>query len=453
MPKAAFYTLGCKVNQVETEQIKEEFIKKGYKIVDFSESADVYVINTCTVTHISDRKSRAVIRRAVRRNPEAIVAVVGCLAQIDAEQIGRIEGVDLIVGNKEKYNIASIIDDYNLGRQKKVINPVISSKDKLNPVIYTYKHERTRAFIKIQDGCQSFCSYCIVPYARGPVRSKLPEVVLSEVRQLIDLGYKEIVFTGIHTGMYGIDLKGWNLGSLLKFILDEVKGEYRIRLSSIEPLELNEELCKFIKEEKRLCRHLHIPLQSGSNKVLKDMNRRYTREYYRDLIMKIAEEVPGIAFTADVMVGFPTETEKDFEDTYELLNSLPVYDLHVFKYSRRPGTKAAQMISAVTEEEKQKRSEELIKLADKKRTNFISRFLGHEIMLLVERKWGIKSYIGLSDNYIEVEFFSENDLTGELTKVRIEKIEDGKVYGSLILDNNCCANKQQQNMEGEGYGI
>lgn len=432
MPRVAFYTLGCKVNQVETEQIKEEFIKRGYEIVDFADMAEVYVINTCTVTHISDRKSRAVIRRAVRRNPEAVIAVAGCLAQIDEEQLKRIEGIDIIVGNKEKYDLARIVDEYMIEGKKKVLTPVISPNDKLDPVIYTYRHERTRAFIKIQDGCQSFCSYCIVPYARGPVRSKRPEDVLSEVKQLLSLGYKEIVFTGIHTGMYGIDLKNWDLVRLLKFILDEVNGEYRLRLSSIEPGEISEELYRLIARDRRLCRHLHIPLQSGSDKVLKDMNRRYTRQYYYDLIMRIASEVQGIAFTADVMVGFPTEGEEDFNATYELLNSLPIYDLHVFKYSRRPGTKAANLVSIVTEEEKNKRSEELLKLADKKRTNFISEFLEHEIVLLVERKSGIKRYIGLSDNYIEVEFSSDDDLTGDLVKVRIDRICEGKVYGSLV---------------------
>lgn len=432
MPKVAFYTLGCKVNQVETEQIKEEFIKRGYEIVDFADKAEVYVINTCTVTHISDRKSRAVIRRAVRRNPEAVIAVAGCLAQIDEEQLKKIEGIDIIVGNKEKYNLAIIVDEYMIEGKKKVLTPVISPDDKLDPVIYTYRHERTRAFIKIQDGCQSFCSYCIVPYARGPVRSKRPEDVLSEVKQLLSLGYKEIVFTGIHTGMYGIDLKSWDLVRLLKFILDKLDGEYRLRLSSIEPWEIKEELYQLIARERRLCRHLHIPLQSGSDKVLKDMNRRYTRQHYHDLIMRIASEVPGIAFAADVMVGFPTEREEDFVATYELLNSLPIYDLHVFKYSRRPGTKAANLVSIVTEEEKNRRSEELLKLADKKRINFISEFLGNEIMLLVERKSGIKRYIGLSDNYIEVEFSSDDELTGKLVNVKIDRIFEGKVYGSLV---------------------
>lgn len=432
MLKAAFYTLGCKVNQVETEAIKEEFIKRGYQIVGFEDKADVYVINTCTVTHISDRKSRAAIRRAVRKNREAVVAVVGCLAQVDKDQLLSIEGVDLIVGNKEKYNLAALVDEYIKDRKPRVINPVIKPGDKLPPVIYTYRHERTRAFVKIQDGCQSFCSYCIVPYARGPVRSKMPPDVLAEVKQLLKLGYRELVFTGIHTGMYGADLPGWDLVRLLKFILAEAEGDYRIRLSSIEPLEVSEGLYRLIKEEKRLCRHLHIPLQSGSDKVLKDMNRRYTRKYYYDLIMEIASQIPGIAFTADVMVGFPTETEEDFRDTYELLESLPVYDLHVFKYSRRPGTRAADMVSQVTEEEKNERSGKLLKLADKKRINFISKFLECEMMLLVERKSGIKSYIGLSDNYIEVEFESDKDYTGQIVRARLVHTDGEKGYGILV---------------------
>lgn len=434
MKKVAFHTLGCKVNQVETEQLKEEFIKRGYLITGFDEKADIYIINTCTVTHVSDRKSRAVIRRAARKNPGALVIATGCLAQIDAEQLAGIEGIDLVVGNGKKEKIAAIIDRINAGDMagRGIIGGPIDTHDKLSPVLYSKQHQRTRAFVKIQDGCESFCSYCIVPYTRGPVRSKVPSDVVSEIRQLVMLGYREIVLTGIHSGFYGKDLDGWNLVKLLEYILNSVKGDYRIRLSSVEPLEVTDELVNLMVSDRKLCRHLHIPLQSGSNKVLKAMNRRYTREYYKELVMSIEKKISGVAFTADVMVGFPLEENDDFEDTYKLLEELPMFDLHVFKYSRRPGTKAAAYYPGVSEEEKHKRSNKLLQLAQNKREQFIRGCLGQEIRLLVEKKAGPDMYIGLSDNYVEVIFTSHEDMTGDFTAVKIENMDNNTVTGKLI---------------------
>lgn len=323
MRRIAFYTLGCKVNQVETEQLIEEFVSRGYQLAEFDEPADIYIINTCTVTHVSDRKSRAMLRRAVRRNPQAIVAAIGCVAQVSPEQLAAIEGVDLVIGNRDKENLPAIIEEY-MAREHSgaevVVNP-ITRDDKLQAIMYSKLHQRTRAFVKIQDGCQSYCAYCIIPQARGPVRSKLPEDVLAEIKQLVHLGYKEIVLTGIHTGFYGIDITDWNLNRLIRTILDQVPGSYRIRLSSIEPLEINDELLDMIVRDRRMCRHLHIPLQSGSDRILRSMGRRYDRNYYRELIEKTAREIPQIAITADVIVGFPGETKQDFKIAMILLSN------------------------------------------------------------------------------------------------------------------------------------
>lgn len=431
MKKIAFYTLGCKVNQVETEQLKEEFIHRGYEIVDFTDEADVYLINTCTVTHVSDRKSRAIIRRAAR-HPHALVAVTGCMAQVAAKELAGIEGVDLIVSNLDKENIADIIEELDGEQPKPVIIEHLPDKDrKLRPVLYSRQHKRTRAFVKIQDGCESGCSYCIVPRARGCVRSKLSEHVLQEIEQLLSLGYREIVLTGIHTGFYGKDLDNWDLFRLLDKILAEIRGDYRLRLSSLEPLEVSHELIDIIAGNPRMCRHFHIPLQSGSNRILKEMNRRYSREYYHDLLQRIAARIPGVAFTTDVMVGFPGEDEKDFQDTYNLIDSLPFMDLHVFPYSRRPGTKAASMTPQVPPREKQARSQKLLDLAQRKHDDFITSHIGQELTLLVEKQTGERDYFGLSDNYIEISFQSPYDLCGELIQVRVEGINAGRVEGSL----------------------
>jgi threonylcarbamoyladenosine tRNA methylthiotransferase MtaB len=433
MKKIAFYTLGCKVNQVETEQLKEEFLRREYEIVDFSDEADVYLINTCTVTHVSDRKSRAVIRRAAR-HPRALVAITGCMAQVASDKLADIEGVDLIVGNLNKENIADIIDNLDPEQKRPIIINKLTDREKnLKPVLYSRQHQRTRAFIKIQDGCQSGCSYCIVPRARGPIRSKLPQDIISEIEQLLALGYREIVLTGIHTGFYGKDLENWDLLRLLNKVLETTGDNYRIRLSSLEPLEVNPEIINLAASDSRMCRHFHIPLQSGSNRILKAMNRRYSREYYYDLLQRIASRIPGVALTADVMVGFPGEDENDFKDSYDLINSLPFMDLHVFPYSRRPGTRAASMTPQIPPREKQARSQKLIDLGREKKADFIAGHVGQELTLLVERQTDNQDYIGLSDNYIEINFQSPQDLRGEFTRVRVEEIKLGEVKGTILI--------------------
>ena len=437
MPKVAFHTLGCKVNQIETEHIKEEFMDRGYMIVDFAAEADVYIINTCTVTHVSDRKSRSIIRRAARNNPNAIIAAIGCTAQVNAQELAKIEGVNLVVGNKDKQKIVDIIEGHISDKQNQIYAEPISKNDKLKPILFSRPHDRTRAFVKIQDGCQSFCSYCIVPMARGPVRSKAPEDVLTEIKQLLLLGYKEIVLTGIHTGFYGTDLDNIDLVGLLEIIFQEITASnFRLRLSSIEPLEVSDKLIRLVKNEKRMCRHFHIPLQSGSDKVLKDMNRRYSARYYEELLLKIAGEIPGTAIASDVMAGFPTETEENFTETINLISGLPLTHLHIFKYSKRPGTKAASILPVANESEKNLRSEKLLVLAAKKHHLFALSNLGLELDLLVEQKIGNDRYKGLTDNYIEVEFSSKNNIVGQFARVLLEEIEaeTKMIKGVLIND-------------------
>ncbi|WP_054691895.1 tRNA (N(6)-L-threonylcarbamoyladenosine(37)-C(2))-methylthiotransferase MtaB [Syntrophomonas palmitatica] len=433
MKNVAFYTLGCKVNQVESEQLKEIFIQRGYRVVEPGEPANVYVVNTCTVTHVSDRKSRAVIRRIARRNLDAIIAVTGCMAQLDPEALADIPGVNLVIGSREKENLVDIVEEYISAKTERpiVCTRVEADNRYLKPVIFSSLHERTRAFVKIQDGCQSFCSYCIVPYVRGKVRSKLPEDVLGEVRQLVSLGYREIVITGIHTGQYGLDLIDWDLHRLLVHILHNVEGDYRLRLSSIEPLEMKDELIELMRMDKRICPHFHIPLQSGSDRILKLMHRRYDRSYYMDLIRTIAASLPRASFTSDVMVGFPGESEADFQQTIDLLLQLPLLDLHVFKYSPRPGTPAADFAHQVKPEIKQARSETLLELARTKHDEFIIRFMGEEFEVLVEREVNGFFY-GFTENYIETAFCASQNLCGGFARIKLTGINGPVATAELV---------------------
>lgn len=428
----AFNTLGCKVNQVETEQIKEDFIRRGYKLVEFNQPADVYVINTCTVTHVSDRKSRTALHRAVRQNPAALVVVTGCMAQINSEEIAEMDNVTLVVGNSKKNLIAQTVD----GLDGKPDRPIIMAdpikpEDRPQMGLYTLHHKRTRGFVKIEDGCENFCSYCIVPLTRGPVRSKLPEEVREEIENMVRLGYKEIVLTGIHTGLYGKDLPGWNLESLLHHIIQTIKGEYRLRLSSIEPLEVSPGIIELAAGNEHFCRHFHIPLQSGSDPILRAMGRKYDSQYYRDLLLDIAAQISGVALTTDVMVGFPGESEENFNDTFKLLNELPVYNMHVFKYSRRAGTPAAVMEGQVSEVIKQERSARLLDLAERKRQAFVESQQNKILTILVERKSKNGMLCGITDNYINVLFSADNIKPGQFAGVRIKSF-DGMATGELI---------------------
>lgn len=435
MKTAAFHTLGCKVNQVETEQIKEELLRSGYEVVDFDGPADLYVINTCTVTHVSDRKSRSMIRRALKNNPEATIVVTGCMAELDAENVARMKGVNWVIGNRDKHRIAQIIDpDSSDHLDSHILREPISAQDLIQPVLYHDQHERTRAFVKVQDGCQSFCTYCIVPYTRGPVRSKAPDDVIREISQLVDIGYREIVLTGIHTGQYGRSMEGWNLDRLLTEIFTQVQGSYRIRLSSIELGEVTDRLIRSYVEETRLCKHLHLPLQSGSDPILKRMGRRYTRSEFYDRVMEIVELVPDLGLAADVMVGFPGETDQDFAATRELLERLPLLDLHVFKYSPRPGTPAASYPDQIDEKVKTRRSSELLALAGRQHRSFLEKRIGQRLTVLAE-KCTQNLCTGFSDNYINVEFLSPHNLCGEFVEVILEGINEDRAAARITTSD------------------
>lgn len=401
----SFYTLGCKVNQVETEMWRETFSRLGYQEVRFPQKADIYVVNTCKVTQTADKKSRAALARARRANDQAKVIATGCYADIAWKEGRALPGVDLVVPNEVKEYLAEITDAFIRGKE---IPGYDREKKILRAVEYQKKHHRTRAFVKIQDGCESFCSYCIVPYARGTVRSKSPDDVLREIENLLALDYKEIVLTGIHLGQYGKDFEGWDLSRLLTVIVDAIPGEYRLRLGSLEPREVGPELIE-VMGNPHLCRHLHIPLQSGSDEVLSRMHRNYTGTFYAELVQRLVERIPGIAVTADVMVGFPGEGEKEFQDTLRLIQLLPLAGLHVFKYSPRPGTKAFHMSEAASYHEMEKRSKVLIAMGKIKKKEFVSSLEGVELLVLTEER-NQMVVRGWSDNYVEVNMPLETEL-------------------------------------------
>ena len=432
--KVALTTLGCKVNQYESAALAEDLHQKGFSLVSFRSPADVYIINTCTVTAFSDFQARQLIRRAKRTNPQAKIIVTGCYAQVAAADIAALPGVNLVVGNGQKHTIPALL-------QKSVIN----SNNTLSDDIFQQKHfcempltkfsERTRAFLKIQDGCNSFCSYCIVPFARGKSRSLPPENVLAAVTKFVQNGYREIVLTGIHLGTYGYDLNPpTNLTSVLRQIMNCCK-KVRYRLSSIEPREITDELLHLLNKEDTLCPHLHIPLQSGDDKILQLMRRNYDSYFYRMLIEKISAAVSDVAIGVDVMAGFPGEGDAEFNNTFQLLQDLPVAYLHVFPYSERPGTAAQKLYPQVPENIKKERASILRNLSSKKRNEFALRFLGKKLDVLVEKakdkKTGLRK--GFSKNYLSV-LLENNDFSvgGRIVKICAEKYQDGKLYGKIV---------------------
>ncbi|MDF2523696.1 MAG: tRNA ((6)-L-threonylcarbamoyladenosine(37)-C(2))-methylthiotransferase MtaB, partial [Clostridiales bacterium] len=385
MKKVAFYTLGCKVNQYETEAITEIFQREGYEIVNFEDKADVYLINTCTVTNLSDRKSRQMIRRAKKINEEGIVVVAGCYAQTSPEEVSRIPGVNLIIGTKERSKIIEYIKEIEAGRQSvNVVDDIMGARyfEQLN--VDTYK-DRTRAFLKIQEGCSQFCSYCIIPYARGPIRSRNPEEVLDEVKRLSESGFKEIVLTGIHVASYGKDIKTTSLLDIIKRI-HPIEGIERIRLGSIEPTTITEEFVNAAKELNKLCPHYHISLQSGCDTTLKRMNRKYTSEEYKHGVNLLRQNIKDVSITTDVMVGFPGESDAEYNVTYNFLNEINLTQMHIFKFSPRKGTPAATYEDQVAPEKKDTRSSMLINLSKENTVNFNRRYIGNVVQVLIEQE-------------------------------------------------------------------
>lgn len=421
--KAAIHTLGCKVNIYESEYITNILKENGYQIVDFDSKADIYIINTCTVTNTSDKKSEKMIKRARKQNKDAIIIAMGCHAQIKGDNID----ADIIIGNKDKSKIISLIEEYqeNKNKIKRIYNlDNISFED----MYISSFNNHTRAFVKIQDGCDAFCSYCIIPYARGPIRSKDPKTVIKEITSLVENGYKEIILTGIHTGKYGKDIN-YTFEQLLKEII-KIKNLYRIRISSIEINELTDPILDLIKDNKIIAKHLHIPLQSGSDKILKLMDRKYDLKFYKDRIEKIRKMIKDVSITTDLIVGFPNEDEKDMEDTLKFIKEIKFTKIHTFPYSKREGTKAASMENQIDETIKRKRVKTVLELSDQLEQDFYQSKLNKTEELIIEQTKDGKSY-GYTSNYIKVEINSPLR-PNEVISVKINKVNNKKVTGKII---------------------
>lgn len=435
MKKVAFYTLGCKVNQYETDAMLEMFKKDGYEQVDSEDFADVYVINTCTVTHMSDRKSRQYIRRMKKKNPESIIAVVGCYSQVSPEEILEIEEVNLVMGTNERRQIVDEIKKLQSNNVKKVstVDDIMKVRA-FEEIEISQTNGKTRAFMKIQDGCDRFCTYCIIPYARGgKIRSRDLESIVTEATNLAKKGYKEIVLTGIHVASYGKDIRDSDINLLIviKKIneIDEIK---RIRLSSVEPILFTKEFIEEVKKMPKLCPHYHLSLQSGCDETLKRMNRRYTTKEYKEIVNMIRDNIKDVAITTDVIVGFPGETNQEFENTYEYLKDLGLTQMHIFKYSPRKGTPASEMENQIDPQVKQLRSDRLLNLDRENFRNFANKYLEKEVEVLFEKGIDDTTYEGLTPNYIRVVVKSNNDIQGKILKTKIIKINDDYTEGVLI---------------------
>ncbi|RSL31526.1 tRNA (N(6)-L-threonylcarbamoyladenosine(37)-C(2))-methylthiotransferase MtaB [Salibacterium salarium] len=419
MASVAFHTLGCKVNHYETEAIWQLFKQEGYEKTDFQKQADVYVINTCTVTNTGDKKSRQVIRRAVRKNPDAVVCVTGCYAQTSPAEVMDIPGVDIVVGTQDRSKMIGYIEQFQQEREPiNGVGNIMKTRvyEELDVPEFT---DRTRASLKIQEGCNNFCTFCIIPWARGLLRSRKPEDVLSQANQLVEAGYKEIVLTGIHTGGYGEDMKDYSLPDLLKE-LEQVKGLKRIRISSIEASQITDEVIEVIDKSNKIVNHLHVPLQSGSNTVLKRMRRKYTTEFFAQRIDKLKKALPGLAVTSDVIVGFPGETQEEFNETYRFIADNKFSELHVFPYSKRSGTPAAKMEEQVDSEVKTERVRSLIELSNQLAKEYAAEYEGGEVDVIPEEQdteTGL--YTGYTSNYMRVKFEGTENMIGKIVKVKI----------------------------------
>ena len=403
--KVALHNLGCKVNAYEVEAMQQLLEKAGYEIVPFTEGADVYLINTCTVTNIADRKSRQMLHKAKKMNPDAIVVAAGCYAQADTEKLKEDNAVDLILGNNQKTQIVEVLEEYEKEHSKQVQVIEINHTKEYEELSIEQTAEHVRAYIKVQDGCNQFCTYCIIPFARGRVRSRKIADVLREVETLASKGYKEVVLTGIHLSSYGVDFSKEERESLLSLIqaVSKVEGIQRIRLGSLDPRIITEEFLEGIVATGKVCPHIHLSLQSGCNKTLKNMNRRYSAQEYAEKCELIRKYYPAPALTTDVIVGFPMETEEDFEESYEFVKNIHFYETHIFKYSRRHGTKAAAMDGQLTEAVKTQRSEKLLELHDIRAKEYEEAMIGKTIELLLEEEIeedGKMWYVGHSREYV-----------------------------------------------------
>ena len=429
MKKVAFCTLGCKVNQYETNGMIQKFKEANYEIVDFDKYADIYIINTCTVTNMADKKSRQMLRRAKELNKDSCVVAVGCYAQVAEDVLEKIEEIDLILGNNEKSDIVNYIEKYINNNQKVYeASDVLHKREYVDFGSITYT-EKTRAVIKVQDGCDRFCSYCIIPYARGKVRSRKPESVLKEISQIADKGIKEVVITGIHVASYGKDFKSnYKLIDLLEDI-NKIEGIKRIRLGSIEPTLITDLFVERLKKIEKICDHFHLSLQSGCDETLSRMNRKYTTEEFRKVCKILRKTYPNVSLTTDIIVGFPGETNEEFNKTYEFLREVNFYKMHIFKYSPRKGTKAAIMKEQVDGNIKEQRSQKLIILSNENEKKYNESYIGKELEVLFEEDDG-EYYKGHTSNYIMVKIKKENEnLENILKTVRIEEVDNLSLIG------------------------
>lgn len=417
--KFSITTLGCKVNQYESEAMEELFELSGYEKVDEGEKADIYVINTCTVTNLSDRKSRQIIRKAKRENPESIVAVVGCYSQTAPKEVEAIDGVDIVLGTTERSKIVELVEEFQMDGELINIVRDIDKDYEFQPINISKEHEMTRAYMKVQDGCNRFCTYCIIPYARGRIRSRSIEDSYEEAKRLAAAGYKEIVLTGIHIGSYGQD-NGSELVELIEKIA-QVEGIERIRMSSVEPMTITEEFLKRVIATGKFCDHFHLSLQSGCDKVLKEMNRRYTTSEYKEVVNLIRKYMPNSGITTDIIVGFPGETDEDFEITYNFVKEIKFSRIHVFKYSMRDGTIAAKRPDQVHGSIKHERSQRLIELNEALMIDFAKK--QDELKVLFEEKVD-DYYLGYSTNYLRCRKKTDEDLKNVTKNVRIVSTDE-----------------------------
>ena len=428
--KVSYHSLGCKVNLYESEAIVNQFIDNGFELGDFNDECDVYIINTCSVTSVSDAKSRKIIRQAIKRNDNAVVAVMGCYAQLKPEDIKGIEGVDVLVGTNNRHLLYPLVmKTIESKHGNTIVEDILSVKEYEEVKINRYNN-KTRGFVKIQDGCDNYCSYCTIPYARGHVRSRKKEDVISEIQILAAHGMKEIILTGINTASYGSDFDGYDFADLLEDIVKKVKGKIRLRISSIEVTEITDKLIKVIKDnEEYFCRHFHIPLQGGADSTLKRMYRKYNLDFYKNKINLLRQYFPNVNITTDIMVGFSGETDQDYNDTLDFVRNIQFGDIHVFPYSRRPETKAYNFPDIVNNVTKQFRVNKLINVNEIEALKYRESFVGKTVDVIIEKVQDNIAF-GHSSEYLEVKFtgdVKQNDL------VKVEIIEAGYPLSKGVL--------------------
>lgn len=435
----ALHTLGCKLNFSETAAIADQFIKNGFSVIDFDKKADVYVFNTCTVTENAEKECRQIVRRALRINPDAYVIVTGCYAQLRPEEISAIDGVNAVLGSNEKFKVFEILNDFNKTDMSCVFVSPTENLNGFGKAVSNENVNRTRAFFKVQDGCDYKCSFCTIPLARGKSRSMEMGELIKEFKKIINDGYKEVILTGVNVGDYKNN-SGDNLLSVLKNLI-KIDGDFRIRISSIEPNLLLDEIIYLTAESEKLCKHFHIPLQSGSNEILKRMQRRYTIEDYKNLINKIKNLMPQAGIGVDVIVGFPGETDELFEETYNFLSNLPFSYLHVFTYSERPFTKAKSMSGKVPVEVRKKRNNSLRTLSDIKKNSFYNSLLGTTQRVLFESDNNNGIIKGFTSNYVRVACKFNSDFINTFQEIHLTEVKDDLVIGEAVETNNYFAIK------------